>query len=439
MRGRIVTPSACSGRATIRGVASNCEVMAEPGVRVGPLLVALNPLLRRTDGDLLVLFVASTPRHTFLRRRSRLTSPAATESLLLPRAVSMSLIATRSEMTAIASAINEPLRHLLRAVCIPVAIASLVSSTTACGDDEPVGPESNVESVELVPAIVYLEVGGTTTLEFTARDAEGDPVDGVTPKWETSDATKASISGSGLLTALSNGSAQVSVSIGAHKATSTVTIVAGTPPANAWGVDLEGLTEVSLLGVWAASPTSVFAAGQDGVILRWTGSDWSTMETPTRETIVGIWGTSESNVFAVGSSGVILRYDGTQWSPMASGTSATLLDVWGLDETHVYAVGTGGTMLRYDGTQWSTMPNSAGPTEIWAVWGSSPTNLVAAGQNGVLLHSDGTSWTAKTSPVGTALFGVWGSGPNDVYAVGVQGSLLHYDGAAWQVVAESHS
>src|SRR5688572_11723443 len=264
-----------------------------------------------------------------------------------------------------------------------VALGAVLAAATACSDDEgPAGPAGSVETVEVVPSTLFLTVGGTVPLGFIARDGDGDPVEGLSPRWQTTDAAKVSVSPAGVITAQANGSSEISATLGSLKATSKVTILVGAPSATAWGVDRQGLTEVSLLGLWAASPTSVFVSGQDGVILRWTGDAWRAMATPTSETIVGIWGTSETNVFAVGSNGVILRYDGTAWKAMQSGTTATLLEVWGIDETHVYATGSGGTMLRFDGTSWSAMPNSAGPTEIWGIWGSSSTNLFAVGQNG---------------------------------------------------------
>jgi hypothetical protein len=87
-------------------------------------------------------------------------------------------------------------------------------------------------------------------------------------------------------------------------------------------------------------PTSVFAGGQDGVIMRWTGADWRAMPTPTRETIVGLWGTSETNVFAVGSNGVILHYDGNRMDCHGRAARRPRCSrCGGLDATHVYATG----------------------------------------------------------------------------------------------------
>jgi photosystem II stability/assembly factor-like uncharacterized protein len=62
--------------------------------------------------------------------------------------------------------------------------------------------------------------------------------------------------------------------------------------------------------VWATAPSSTFAVGESGVILRSTGpaDAW----TPTKvqaDFLFGVWGTSATDVFTVGDPGVI--YHGT--------------------------------------------------------------------------------------------------------------------------------
>ena len=237
----------------------------------------------------------------------------------------MQSFAVRSSQSPLFPALPRALRALrtraARAVSL-FTLGLLCLVATACHDDDPVRPGAGVASVEIVPASAFLEVGATASLSFVGRKADGTVVSGLTPKWAVSDPTKLTVTSSGTLTGVAAGSATVTATLGASSATSTVTVVAAGNPAKTWGIDLQGLTEVSLLAVWAASPTSVFAGGQDGVIMRWTGGAWSLMSTPTQETIVGLWGTSDANVFAVGSNGVILHYDGSAWTPMPTRSSA---------------------------------------------------------------------------------------------------------------------
>jgi len=61
-------------------------------------------------------------------------------------------------------------------------------------------------------------------------------------------------------------------------------------------------------GLWAASPTDVWALGGAGTILHWNGSAWSPVPSGVREILLGIWGAAADDVWAVGSDGVILRH-----------------------------------------------------------------------------------------------------------------------------------
>src|SRR5689334_9206769 len=161
------------------------------------------------------------------------------------------------------------LRAARAALCSTVSLLSLVVG--GCRDNDPVQPGAGVASVEIVPATAFLEVGATASLAFVGHKADGSLLSGLTPEWSVSDPTKLTVTSSGTLTGVTPGSATVTATLGAKRATSTITVVAAGSPAKTWGIDLQGLTEVSLLSVWAASPTSVFAGGQDGVIMRWTG------------------------------------------------------------------------------------------------------------------------------------------------------------------------
>ena len=62
-----------------------------------------------------------------------------------------------------------------------------------------------------------------------------------------------------------------------------------------------------------------------------------------------MWGSSASDVFAVGQNGTILHYDGSSWSSMSSGTSNELLGVWGSSASDAFAVGSWSTILDYSG------------------------------------------------------------------------------------------
>ena len=75
--------------------------------------------------------------------------------------------------------------------------------------------------------------------------------------------------------------------------------------------------QVYLTSVWGSSPTSVYAAGSRGTILRHDGKSWRHVRLDLREatsgtysapTFAGIHGTSKGAVFLVGSSRAVLRH-----------------------------------------------------------------------------------------------------------------------------------
>ena len=52
---------------------------------------------------------------------------------------------------------------------------------------------------------------------------------------------------------------------------------------------------------------------------------WTVMESGTTEHLNGIWGSASNHIFAVGDNGTILYYDGTSWSTVASPVSGDIV------------------------------------------------------------------------------------------------------------------
>lgn len=111
-----------------------------------------------------------------------------------------------------------------------------------------------------------------------------------------------------------------------------------------------------LNSVWAASSSFVYVCGVGGLLARYDGTTWFTINASTTVNLHAIWGTpggmNASTVFAVGDNGSIFRIRyalDTQWSKLSSsGTSSTLYDIHGDGNQVVYAVGSGGAVVRAD-------------------------------------------------------------------------------------------
>ncbi|MBM4187028.1 MAG: hypothetical protein FJ206_06915 [Gemmatimonadetes bacterium] len=302
-------------------------------------------------------------------------------------------------------------------------VATAAAALTLGCSEGPLDPNDKPASGELSPIAAWLEVGDSLGFE-----TGGQPV-----VLTVAPASAASVSGRSIR-ALQPGELSVEAAFPIGRRVAKVTVLAPTPPLVP-RPPLEGLTEVSLLGVWAASPTESFAVGTDGVVIRTTdaGRTWGKVAVPSDVNFTAVWGSAPDNVFVVGSGGTVLHFDGATWRRQPTPTAEVLLDVWGLDQSHVYAVGVN-SMLHFDGTAWRAMP---GPpvVELWSVWGTAPNDLFAVGQNGDILRWDGLLWRRMASPTQYVMFGLSGLSSSDVYAAGIRGLVLHFDGTSWRPVA----
>jgi hypothetical protein len=95
----------------------------------------------------------------------------------------------------------------------------------------------------------------------------------------------------------------------------------------------------SLASIWALDANSVWAAGNEGLIVQWNGSAWVTHVSGTTNRLFAIWGADTNNVWAVGDQGTLLHWNGSAWVAQISGTTSPLLGIWGADASNVWVVG----------------------------------------------------------------------------------------------------
>jgi uncharacterized protein YjdB len=110
-----------------------------------------------------------------------------------------------------------------------------------------------VASVTVSPAAPSLQVGTTVQLTAVPRDANGGALSGRTITWQSSNPSVATVSASGLVTAIVAGSVTITASCGGASGTSSVTV---TPP---------------------SSPTTIFSDDfESGTLSKWTESNSTT-------------------------------------------------------------------------------------------------------------------------------------------------------------------
>ena len=126
--------------------------------------------------------------------------------------------------------------------------------------------------------------------------------------------------------------------------------------------------------------------GPGGATLHRTAGGWTVVSSPVTQTLRGVRGTSPSNVWAVGDAGTMIRFDGTQWSIVSSPSTSGLTSVWaGGSASQAWASGVAGGMFYWNGLTWSKTPTPTND-DLAGVWGTSPTNVWAIGAVGTILH-----------------------------------------------------
>ena len=240
---------------------------------------------------------------------------------------------------------------------------------------------------------------------------------------------------------------------------------------------LTSVRAVSATDIWAVGSSQTRTGKELTLIVHWDGSTWTQKESPNpgsdSSELTGVAATSGASAWAVGSyhdaTGrqltLILRWDGSIWTQVSSpspglfnrlfAVSATsAANAWAVGSTDAGADNTGKQTLieRWDGSAW-TRVNSPAPesqSSLLAVAATAANNAWAVGssedssgtQHILIERWNGSSWAQAASPTGSGpafLTGVAATSAGNAWAVGgpAAGSgtvVLHWDGSAWTPV-----
>ncbi len=94
-----------------------------------------------------------------------------------------------------------------------LSAALLAGALVACGGAQTGGTPSGIQRIEVSPATASVAVGGTVTLNATARDAQGQVVPNVAFSWKSSSEAVASVA-NGVVRGVTSGNASVTASAG---------------------------------------------------------------------------------------------------------------------------------------------------------------------------------------------------------------------------------
>lgn len=126
---------------------------------------------------------------------------------------------------------NTPVGHSIQRTAAGTWEAPKANTFGSCNDAGEAPPPAVVASVQLTPTEAALAPGATLALTATARDASNAVIVGAPLAWSTTNATVASVSASGLVTALAEGTATITATAASGASASTsITVVAPPPP-----------------------------------------------------------------------------------------------------------------------------------------------------------------------------------------------------------------
>ncbi len=190
-------------------------------------------------------------------------------------------------------------------------------------------------------------------------------------------------------------------------------------------------TGENLRGVDPVSASDIWAVGNDGVIIHYNGSTWTSVASPTGEDLYGIDMISASDGWAIGRSGVILRYNGSSWSVHTDTSNEAWNTISMVSASKGFAGGnSSNNMAEYDGSAWTEFvgPVSDDINDIYMFDGGTGW---AVGDSGKILYYDGSSWSSDSDQGGEDIMGVHMVSTSDGWAVGESGKIWRYNGSSW--------
>jgi hypothetical protein len=210
-----------------------------------------------------------------------------------------------------------------------------------------------------------------------------------------------------------------------------------------------GPSEISLLGVWGASPDDLWATGgdlvrvEDPAVWRNVTGEWAQYVDDTTKLfghktyLTGVSGAAADDLWIIGTQEILAHWDGDALDLVERGNKN---DLTAIHMGGTFPVTVGGLQSAYilqeEAGDWVDRSPDLQP-QLKGVWGQGE-QMIAVGARGVVLRWDGSAWVADAVPVTfydlTSVWidpegGVWvgggdtGSQPQSRGFVGYEGDL----------------
>jgi hypothetical protein len=132
-------------------------------------------------------------------------------------------------------------------------------------------------------------------------------------------------------------------------------------------------------GVWGPDPSTVYAVGDDGLVLRWSEGTWTEAWTLGDATLHAIDGEGPDSVWVAGAMGGLYFFNGVDWVLLDTGGIKTLRAVHALGAGRALVAGEDGTLLRIDDYVAVTPVDPGSRQDLLAVVGVGPQTIWAGG------------------------------------------------------------
>jgi photosystem II stability/assembly factor-like uncharacterized protein len=314
-----------------------------------------------------------------------------------------------------------------------LALAALLAASCAamftgcsCGTSAVAPPLPPLSHVQVTPPLDTLVVGSQKQFTAVAYDTNNVAVAGPAFTWTTGDAGVATVTHTGLLTAVGEGVTHVYASVGGKVDSATVAVFfqAG------WYTQASSTTN-SLWGVFfLPDGRNGWAVGDAGTIVHTTdaGASWANQVSSTSFSLRSVWFTSSQVGYAAGFGGTVMRTQngGQSWSRINTlAASENFNHVCFADSQHGWVVGANGVIARTAdaGATWTKSFPTA--NMLQGVSFSDTTNGWAVGQGGVIVgtRDGGQSWyVVQPSVTANALYTVWRRSDTEAWAGGAAGA-----------------
>ena len=187
-----------------------------------------------------------------------------------------------------------------------------------------------------------------------------------------------------------------------------------------------------LNGVSVAGSGEIVAVGEGGIVVTGTTGKWK-RRSVIKHDLFDVWATGEkAELWAAGANGVLLRYHLGNWSSVKNEAEEDFLGVVAFGGQRVRAVGTGRALLRMDGRRQDLRP--VGKYDLHDIWAESPGHFWTVGKKGTTIEFNGQSWTYRASPTLVDLFSIHGR-RGGLITVGQGGTALERTKKRWKLLS----